>query len=121
MAAGNDALPVVLPTTVNMLAPFAPSTDQPWLAITGITNGVVSFSFSANSGPPRTGNILLLGQTIPVTQTILPTPQIVSRPQLMGNGVLRFAFTNVSNASFTVLSTTDLSLPLTKWIASDGH
>jgi streptogramin lyase len=128
MAAGNDALPVVLPATANLLAPFAPSTDQPWLAITGITKGVVSFSFAANSGPARTGNILLLGQTIPVTQTLLPTPQIVSRPQLMGNGVLHFAFTNIPNASFTVLSTADLSLPLNSWTAvgtvtesSPGH
>ena len=68
LAAGNDALPVVLPATENLLAPFAPTSDQPWLTITGITNGVVSFSFTANTGPSRTAHITLLGQTIPVTQ-----------------------------------------------------
>ena len=42
-AAGSDVLPEVLPATENLLTPFAPSSDQPWLTITGITNGVVSF------------------------------------------------------------------------------
>ena len=70
-AAGNDALPVVLPATENLLAPFTPTSDQPWLTITGITNGVVSFSFTATTSN-RTGYITLLGQTIPVTQGSLP-------------------------------------------------
>ena len=72
-AAGSDGLPVVLPATANLLAPFAPTSDQPWLTITGITNGVVSFAFSANTGSTnRTANITLLGQSIAITQTALP-------------------------------------------------
>ena len=67
-AAGNDSLPVVLPATANLLAPFAPTSDQSWLTITGITNGVVSFSFTANAGSVRTAFITLLGQSILVTQ-----------------------------------------------------
>jgi DNA-binding beta-propeller fold protein YncE len=69
LAAGNDFLPVVLPATENLLPPFAPTSDQSWLTITGITNDVVSFSFTTNTGFSRTGHITLLGQIIPVTQT----------------------------------------------------
>ena len=68
LAAGIDTLPIVLPATVNLLPPFAPASDQPWLAINGVANGVVSFSFTANAGSARTANISLLGQIIPVTQ-----------------------------------------------------
>ena len=35
--------------------------------------------------------------------------------QLLGSGALRFSFTNNPNASFTVLSTTNLALPLFQW------
>jgi hypothetical protein len=34
---------------------------------------------------------------------------------MLGNGVCRFAFTNTSGATFTVLCTTNLSLPFTNW------
>jgi hypothetical protein len=67
LAAGNDDLPVVLPATENLLPPFAPTSDQSWLKITGITNDVVSFSFTAASSN-RTAHITLLGSTIPITQ-----------------------------------------------------
>ena len=65
VAAGSDSLPVVLPAAQNLSGPFAPTSDQPWLTITGVTNGVVSFSFTANTtAATRTANITLLGQTI---------------------------------------------------------
>jgi streptogramin lyase len=63
-APGNDSLPVVLPVTASLIRPFAPSTEGPWLTITGITNGVVGVSFPTNAGPPRTALIYLLGQVI---------------------------------------------------------
>jgi hypothetical protein len=114
-AAGNDALPVVLPATENLLAPFAPTSDQSWLTISGITNGVVSFSFTANtSGSSRTANITLLGQTIPVTQSDV-TPPFLTGVQMLGGGVCQFSFSSTSGASFSVLSTTNLSLPLSNW------
>jgi streptogramin lyase len=115
LAAASDALPPVLPTTENLLPPFAPTSDQSWLAITGITNGVVSFSFSANTGPARTANITLLGQTIPITQGVVGTPPMLTGVQVLTSGALQFAFTNNPSGSFTVLSTTDLSLPLSSW------
>ena len=115
LAGGSDVLPVVLPATANLLGPFAPTSDQPWLTITGVTNGVVSFSFTANTGPSRTAHITLLGQTITVTQPVIATPPTLTGLQMLGNGVVQFAFSNNPSASFTVLSTTNLSLPLTKW------
>jgi sugar lactone lactonase YvrE len=117
MAAGNDALPVVLPTTANLLPPFAPTSDQSWLTVTGITNDVVSFSFTANPGPARTAHITLLGQTISITQGLIGTPPALTGAQMLGNGILQFAFTNTPGASFTVVSTANLSLPFTNWTA----
>jgi hypothetical protein len=115
VAAGSDSLPPVLPTTQNLLAPFAPTSDQSWLTITGITNGVVSFSFAANNGSARTANIALLGQTIPITQGVIGTPPKLEAAQLLTNGVLQFSFINNPQGAFTVVSSTDLSLPISKW------
>ena len=46
-AAGSDALLPVLPTTQPLTGVFAPSSDQSWLTIGTIANGVVNFSFTA--------------------------------------------------------------------------
>jgi streptogramin lyase len=68
-AAGSDMLFPVLPTNTLLTGAFAPSTDRGWLTITGVTSGVVRFAFSANNtGVDRTGNLIVLGQMIPVTQ-----------------------------------------------------
>jgi sugar lactone lactonase YvrE len=116
LVAGSDALPPVLPTTQNLLAPFAPASDQSWLTISGITNGVVSFSFPYNAGTNRTAHITVLGQSIPVTQAGAgATPMTLTGAQMLGNSVLQFSFTNTPGASFTVLSTTNLSLPWSNW------
>jgi DNA-binding beta-propeller fold protein YncE len=109
---GQDSLPAVLPTMANLLAPFSPTSDKPWLTLSGITNGLVSFSFAVNPGSSRTAHISLLGQTIPVTQGAPPT---LIGAQMLGNGVFQFSFSNLARASFTVLSTTNLTLPLSNW------
>ena len=57
---GSDTLPVVLSATANLTGPFAPASDSPWLTITGVTNGVVSFAFTANNQLNRTAHIALL-------------------------------------------------------------
>ncbi len=116
-AAGSDSLPVVLPVTENLLPPFAPTSDQSWLSISDITNGVVSFSFTANTGSARTAHITLLGQTIPVTQAapVIGTPPYLTALQMQRNGVFQFSFTNTPGATFTVVSTTNLSVPLSNW------
>lgn len=114
ISAGSDALPSVLPSSADLLAPFAPASDQPWLAITGVANGIVSFSFTANSGAARTAHINLLGQSISITQSGV-TPPSLTGAQMMGNGAMQFAFTNTPGATFTILSSTNLSLPLANW------
>jgi sugar lactone lactonase YvrE len=115
-SAGSDSLPEVLPVTANLLPPFAPTTDQPWLAISGITNGVVRFSFAANPGAGRVAHIMLLGQAIPVVQVAFASPLILTALPTQGNGMFQLAFGAPQSSSFTVISTTNLSLPLTNWI-----
>ena len=115
LAAGNDNLPAVLPSTANLLTPFAPTSDQSWLTITGITNGVVSFGFTANTGSARTAHINLLGQTISITQGLIGTPPNLTGVQMLENGIIQFTFTNNPSGAFTVLSTTNVSLPLPQW------
>ena len=114
-AAGSDVLPVVLPATANLLAPFAPTSDETWLTITGITNGVVSFSVAANTGPPRIGFISLLGQTIPIVQVSSDAPLDLICVPTGGKGSFQLAFGGTQNGSFTVLSTTNLFLPMKDW------
>jgi hypothetical protein len=57
----------------------------------------------------------LLGQIIPITQGVIGTPPTLIAPQMLGNGLVQFSFTNSPAGSFTVLSTTNLSLPISKW------
>jgi hypothetical protein len=118
-AGGSGTLPTVLPPTENLLAPFAPASSTNWLAISGVANGVVSFSFGATTSF-RTAYITLLGQEIPITQFVVGTPPVLTGVRLLGNGVLQFSFTNNPNASFTVLSTTNLSLPLSEWTVASN-
>ncbi|HZM03685.1 MAG TPA: BACON domain-containing carbohydrate-binding protein [Candidatus Saccharimonadales bacterium] len=115
MSAGSDALPAVMPATQNLPPPFAPVSSQSWLTIDSVTNGIVSFSFTANTGPARTANINLLGQTIPIIQGVIGTPPTLTGLQMQANGVFQFTFTNTPRAAFTVVSTTNLSLPLSNW------
>jgi streptogramin lyase len=68
-AAGRDSLLPVLPTTESLTGVFKPTSNQSWLTIGTITNGVVNFSFTANTaGTARTATITELGQQITVTQ-----------------------------------------------------
>ena len=68
-ASGTDALPVVLPATANLLAPFAPTSDSAWLTIGTISSGVVNFGFTLNNTvTSRTGHITVLGVQTTITQ-----------------------------------------------------
>jgi DNA-binding beta-propeller fold protein YncE len=114
--AGGDGLPAVLPATANLTGPFAPASDSAWLTITGITNGVVSFAFTANPGATnRTANLTLLGQTIAITQTAV-TPPVLTGGRFLGDGAFQFGFTNQPGGAFTIWTTTNLTLPLTNWM-----
>jgi hypothetical protein len=59
----------------------------------------------------------LLGQSIAVTQAAIPqaVPSKLVNAQILANGSFQFAFTNAPGTSFTVLSTTNASLPLSSW------
>ena len=113
--AGGDCLPAVVPAVENLTGPFAPASDQPWLTITGDTNGVVSYSFTANTtGAQRTAHVTVLGVTIPVTQLAVTAPMTTALGFLPGGG-FQFSFTGTPGASYTVLSTTNLALPKSAW------
>jgi sugar lactone lactonase YvrE len=72
-SAGTDSLLPVLPSTVSLAGIFAPTSDQGWLTLGAIENGVISFSFSANTSSSRVAHISVLGQQITVTQSaVLP-------------------------------------------------
>ena len=69
-AAGAGVLPAVVPAGENLRAPFTPQTGQPWLTVTGSTNGVVAYAHAVNSAATaRMANFTVLGQAVPVTQS----------------------------------------------------
>jgi DNA-binding beta-propeller fold protein YncE len=72
---GSDVLPSVLSASQNLLAPFAPTSSQPWLTISGVANGVVSVDFTANNtGIARAAQITVLGKSITLNQTAATAP-----------------------------------------------
>ncbi|PWU08567.1 MAG: hypothetical protein C5B50_29415 [Verrucomicrobia bacterium] len=114
--AGSDSLPVVIPSNQNLSGPFAPTDPDPWLQITGVTNGVVSFNFSPNTNSfGRTTFITLLGQGIPVVQAAAVQPVVVSA-STPSNGVFYLSFTNTTaGAAYSVVSTTNILTPMPGW------
>ena len=111
-AAGSDSLPVVLPVTENLNVPLAPSSDQSWLTITSTNDGVVTFNFTA-APTTRTAHMALLGQSVSVVQTGSGAPFVAA--QVLANGDLNLTFTGGATHTYTVLSTTNLAVPLTNW------
>jgi len=114
-SAGTDTLPVVLPAAENLQPPFLPASDQLWLTVRGVTNGVVSFAFTP-AGAGRTGHITLLGQSIAVTQAAgnIQAP-VLTGPMVLPDDRFVFSFTSSPSASFTALTTTNLALPMNQW------
>ena len=90
-AAGSNTLSPVLPTTVNLLAPFTPTSNQPWLTINGSSAGVVNFSVTANSGGSRSATVTVLGRPVLVTQTLVVTGPLLSAARTPAGLVLTFA------------------------------
>jgi streptogramin lyase len=77
-AFGTDQLLPVLPSTQSLTGAFAPSSDQSWLFIDSVTDGVIHFFFVQNDGPARTANITVLGQAIEVVQAASTVTSIIS-------------------------------------------
>jgi DNA-binding beta-propeller fold protein YncE len=110
--AGSDVLPAVVPSSQPLTGAFAPSSDQPWLTIGSVANGVVDFSFTANPGlGPRTAHITVLGQQLTVTQaqvTTLSTTSALEGASAGGDSVVldvSGAWTASSNASWLHIAT----------------
>jgi DNA-binding beta-propeller fold protein YncE len=114
-AAGSDTLPVVLAATAELDGPFAPVSDQAWLTIDSVNNGVTGFSFSENQGPARTAHISLLGRTVPILQRFRVVPPVLTNFKMAGSGLFQFSFSNSQSISFSVVSSTNLSTPLQNW------
>ena len=115
--AGSELLPAVLPTTENLAGDFAPASDSPWLTITGVTNGVVSYAFTANPTlVPRTAHLTVLGLTIPVTQP--GNGPLLTGSTILSGGNFQFTFTGTAGASYSVWFTTNLALPFSAWTAA---
>jgi sugar lactone lactonase YvrE len=117
--AGTDSLPPVLPYTESLFFPFSPNIEQSpdWINASSTNNGVISFSFGANStnSSVRTAQYYLFGQGAAIIQQWVIAPNLLA-PVTSTNGAVQFSFTNnQAGATFTVLSTTDLSLPLDAW------
>jgi DNA-binding beta-propeller fold protein YncE len=82
-SAASDLLYPVLPATG---IPAATS-DQSWLSIQSIANGVISFSFTANtSTSARVAHISLLGQQIAVTQNPASSVIFAASPNPIPSG-----------------------------------
>jgi len=92
--------------------PLAPSSDQSWLTITSTNDGVVTFNFTA-APTTRTAHMALLGQSVSVVQTGSGAPFVAA--QVLANGDLNLTFTGGATHTYTVLSTTNLAVPLTNW------
>lgn len=108
----TGSLRPVLPPEVNLLPPFAPTSDSDWLTITGTSGGVVNLETSATKGY-RTTSVHLLGQTIPVNQA--PPMLLNITPYRPGSPVeLSFLPTGITTP-FELLTTTNLALPIDQW------
>jgi sugar lactone lactonase YvrE len=105
-SAGTDSLLPVLPSTTSLTGIFAPVSDQNWLTIGTVANGVISFSFTANtSSSNRVAHITVLGQQNTVTQNgLTQTTQIITFGPLPNQAL--------GAAPFTVSATASSGLPV---------
>jgi hypothetical protein len=112
VAVGGDVLPAVLPIAENLLPPFAPTRDQPWLTITGIADGMVCFTFTENNTvAPRTAHLTVLGQSISITQP-------GNGPNLTGSAILpggQFQFTDAPPPGRTPPASAPPLFPASPW------
>jgi hypothetical protein len=80
--------------------------------LTGLTPGTnVHYQIFVNDGVSiKTG-----GDTNFTTLVIANNPSVLTGLSPFTNGAFGFSFTNVSGASFTVLASTNIALPLAQW------
>jgi hypothetical protein len=109
-AAGSDSLLPVLPSTAILTGVFAPVSDQSWLTIGNVSNGVVNFSFANNTtSSAQIAHITVLGQPITVTQSGLLSQTITfgTLPnQVLGTAPFTVSATASSGLAVSFGSTT---------------
>jgi streptogramin lyase len=113
--AGMAALLPVLPTSQSLTGVFAPYSDQPWLTVGNSANGVVTYSFTQNTGPAQTANLYVLGAHIPVQQNPdAPTITQLSVPTTGNEGspvTLSAAATLPAGSTATLTYTWTITVP----------
>ena len=113
--AGSGVLPTVLPISENLHPPFAPTSSQSWLTISGVANGVVSYAYAANNtGTTRSAQITVLGKSIAINQTAATEP-VMGGPVWLPDGSFQINFTGTAGASYSVLFSTNPALPFSAW------
>ena len=107
-AGGTDQLPAILAAG----PPLAATSDQSWLTVGTLSNGVLSFSFAANpTGVSRVAHIGVLGQSISVTQGVPPLTTLTLTPQSLTFSNVNFGATSAAQA-VTVANTGNQPLVL---------
>ncbi|HUC83782.1 MAG TPA: hypothetical protein VL970_01210, partial [Candidatus Acidoferrales bacterium] len=117
--AGSDSLPPVLPVNQSLLYPFEPFYyfDTLLLTLDSVSNDVVNFSFANNTnGNLLTSSYRVFGQFITITQNWIIPPILINVGKT-SNGAFQFGFTNNQHVTFSVLASTNLSLPPANWSA----
>ena len=80
--------------------------------ISVLTDGSIAVRNSGGTSFFRVGSNAGIGSA---WQIIASTPPTLTGPTRLGNGSFRFSFANIAGASFTVLTSTNLALPLSNW------
>ena len=103
--------------TVQLINGFTPSAGQVFQlinapsrfgAFAGVSLPALPAGLSWTNRLAADGSIGVVGQVVP--------PQLLN-PLVLGNGSFQFGFSNSAGASFTVLTTTNVALPLSNWTA----
>jgi hypothetical protein len=97
------------------------TTTPPGLAVDVTYNG------SANA-PTNAGSYAIVGTindpcyqaSVTGTLVIYPAASSLTGATILANGAFQFTFANSPGASFSVLATTNLSLPLSNWMVLAG-
>ncbi|MDP3001282.1 MAG: BACON domain-containing carbohydrate-binding protein, partial [Bryobacterales bacterium] len=97
------------------------TTTSSWIFLTsgmaGVGNGTVRFSVGMNTGSPRTGTIVILDQTVTVTQSGIATAAQVVHSRMVRSKPASCSFANPPE-NVTTFLTTDVEAYL--WMAIDN-
>ena len=82
----------------------------------------------ASAAPTNAGNYTVVGAINDLlyqgratnTLVVKPMAAVLRSPTILSNHAIQFVFTNSPNANFSVLSTTNLTLPVSNWTDVGG-